>query len=46
VVADAERQAILAALQAAGGRKSQAAQLLGISRATLYEKLSQLKMAA
>jgi transcriptional regulator with PAS, ATPase and Fis domain len=46
VVADAEREAILAALQAAGGRKSVAAQMLGISRATLYEKLSQLKLAA
>jgi transcriptional regulator with PAS, ATPase and Fis domain len=46
VVADAEREAIMAALQAAGGRKSVAAQMLGISRATLYEKLSQLKLAA
>ncbi len=41
-VADAERAAIRAALVAANGRKAAAAQLLGISRATLYEKLGQL----
>jgi len=39
-VAEAERVAITAALQAAGGKKLMAAQLLGISRATLYEKLA------
>ncbi|NRR34155.1 sigma 54-interacting transcriptional regulator [Oxalobacteraceae bacterium] len=44
VVAEAERKAITAALQAAGGKKIAAAQLLGISRATLYEKLAQLKL--
>jgi len=41
-VADAERAAILAALEASRGNKSNAAQLLGVSRATLYEKLAQL----
>ncbi len=41
-VADAERAAIRAALIVAHGRKAAAAQLLGISRATLYEKLGQL----
>ncbi|SFU29697.1 sigma-54 interaction domain-containing protein [Pseudoduganella namucuonensis] len=43
-VAEAERKAIVAALRAAGGKKTAAAQLLGISRATLYEKLAQLKL--
>jgi transcriptional regulator with PAS, ATPase and Fis domain len=42
VVADAERAAIRAALQAAHGNKSLAAQALGVSRGTLYEKLAQL----
>lgn len=41
-VADAERSAIQAALATANGNKSSAAQLLGISRATFYEKLTQL----
>jgi len=43
-VADAERAAISAALHAAGGKKELAAQLLGISRATLYEKLARLQL--
>ena len=40
VVADAERNAIRSALAAADGKKILAAELLGISRATLYQKLS------
>ena len=42
VVADAERHAIRSALAAAEGKKILAAELLGISRATLYQKLSAL----
>jgi DNA-binding NtrC family response regulator len=38
-VAKAERKAILAALHAAEGNRSQAARLLGVSRATFYNKL-------
>ena len=38
------RQAILHALEAAGGNRSEAARLLGISRATLYRKLEQLEI--
>ncbi len=46
VVAEAERQAILHALAASGGIKSQAARLLGISRAQFYEKLANLGMVS
>jgi len=38
-VAEVERQAIRAALEATGGNKVAAAKLLGISRAKLYERL-------
>jgi len=44
VLADAERAAILAALDEAGGVRSKAAKLLGISRAQFYEKLSALEI--
>lgn len=42
IVAQAERQAILAALRICLGNKAQAARLLGISRAALYEKIAAL----
>ncbi len=38
-LADRERQAIMAAIQQAGGNKVQAAKTLGISRRTLYRKI-------
>ncbi len=44
-VAGAERSAIASALEAARGNKSLAAQRLGVSRATLYEKMAQLGIA-
>jgi len=46
VVARAERQAILAALRNSHGNKVQAARLLGISRAALYEKIAALGVDA
>ena len=44
-LADAERAAIAAALDATGGNRAQAARRLGIARSTLLEKLSRLKPA-
>ncbi len=41
-VSDAEQEAIREALRATGNRKGVAAQLLGISRKTLWEKLKQM----
>ena len=43
---DTERQAIAAAISAAGGNKAQAARSLGISRASLYEKLAALGISS
>lgn len=40
VVAEAEQAALIAALKATGGNRSQAAKALGISRAQFYEKLA------
>lgn len=40
---EAEKETILKALKITGGNKSRAAKLLGISRATLYEKLKNIK---
>ena len=45
-VAEAERAEILKALEAAAGVKVQAAKLLGISRAQLYEKLANYGLLA
>jgi len=41
-LADAERAAITAALEAAGGNRARAAQRLGIARSTLLEKIKRL----
>ncbi len=46
IVAEAERQAILAALRDCLGNKAQAARQLGISRAALYEKMAALGVGA
>jgi DNA-binding NtrC family response regulator len=42
---DAERQAVEEALQKAGGNRSVAARILGVSRRTLYNKLEALGLA-
>jgi DNA-binding NtrC family response regulator len=41
-----DREGLLAALERAGGNRKEAAQLLGISRATLYRRISQFGCAA
>ena len=41
---EAEREVILAAVAAAGGNKVRAAQALGISRATLYNRINALRI--
>ena len=46
VVAQAEHDAISAALRSTRGNKAQAAKLLGISRAALYEKIAVLGVSA
>jgi len=43
LIAEVERNSIESALVATGGNKASAAKLLGISRATLYERLAALK---
>jgi len=42
-LAEVTREAIIKALEITGGNKSRAARMLGISRATLYEKLKEMK---
>ena len=41
-VAEVEREAVAAAMAATGGNKHAAAQMLGIARATLYQRLSRV----
>jgi len=46
LLAQAEHDAISAALRSTRGNKAQAAKLLGISRAALYEKIAVLGVSA
>ncbi|WP_395011764.1 helix-turn-helix domain-containing protein, partial [Devosia sp.] len=43
--AEAERAALLAALEESGGQKAAAAQRLGVSRSQFYEKLRRHNIA-
>lgn len=43
---NAERQAVICAMEQAGGNKREAARLLGISKTTLYSKLAKFGIAA
>ncbi|MEV6062823.1 sigma-54-dependent Fis family transcriptional regulator [Nocardia asteroides] len=44
-IREAEREVIVAALEAAGGNKLQAARALGVSRSTLYNRIRALRIA-
>ncbi|GEM29612.1 Fis family transcriptional regulator [Nocardia neocaledoniensis NBRC 108232] len=44
-IREAEREVIMAALEAAGGNKIQAARALGVSRSTLYNRIRALRIA-
>jgi transcriptional regulator of acetoin/glycerol metabolism len=45
VVRDAERAALLRAIERCGGNRSDAARLLGVSRSTFYAKLEKYGLA-
>nr|WP_245325757.1 helix-turn-helix domain-containing protein [Paeniglutamicibacter terrestris] len=44
MIESAERDAIVKALAATGGNKSEAAEILGIGRTTLYRRIRQLHL--
>ncbi|MBC8015491.1 MAG: helix-turn-helix domain-containing protein, partial [Sporomusaceae bacterium] len=44
LLGDTERQAIIKALEAAGGNKSEAAKILGIHRSGFYQKMRKYKI--
>lgn len=46
MIESAEREAIIKALDAAGGNKSEAAELLGMGRTTLYRRLKHFRLDA